>query len=300
VTFVIAEPPQNADTVDVSIVFGPVQSRRFGRSLGINHLPRKECSYSCVYCQLGPTLGTSVERRAFCETETIVAEVRAVRKPYDVISFVPDGEPTLDLNLGAHIAAVKQFGAPVAVITNGSLLWMESVRRDLDLADIVSIEIDAVDEAIWRRIDRPSPALSFHLVLDGIRALARERRGKLWTQTMLVRGERGDRFDDLENVAAFIGEITPDRICISVPTRPPADPAIRAADGVRLARALELLPTAELMTHDPGTACVQSTDELLAVLAVHPLREETVEPDLIDERRIRRIAHAGEMFLTLR
>lgn len=284
----------------MSIVFGPVQSRRFGRSLGINHLPRKECSYSCVYCQLGSTARTSIERRAFCETEAIVEGVRAVRKPYDVISFVPDGEPTLDLNLGAHIAAVKQFGAPVAVITNGSLLWMESVRHDLEQADIVSIEIDAVDERVWRRIDRPSPALSIDLVIDGIRAFARERRGKLWTQTMLVRGESGDGFDDLENVAAFIGEIAPDRVCISVPTRPPADLAIHAADGLRLARALELLPTAELMTHDPGAACVQTTDELLSVLAVHPLRAETVEPDLIDESRIRRIEHAGDVFLTLR
>jgi wyosine [tRNA(Phe)-imidazoG37] synthetase (radical SAM superfamily) len=283
----------------VSIVFGPVQSRRFGRSLGINHLPRKECSYSCVYCQLGPTPRTSMERRAFCDTEAIVEEVRAVRKPYDVISFVPDGEPTLDVNLGAHIKAVRPFGAPVAVITNGSLLWMESVRRDLDDADIVSIEVDAVDDRIWRRIDRPSAALSIDLVLDGIRKFANERRGKLWTQTMLVRGDAAG-FDDLENVAAFIGEIAPDRVCISIPTRPPADPAIHAADGVRLARALELLPAAELMTHDPGAASVQSADELLAVLAVHPLREETVEPSLIDERRIRRIAHAGDTFLTLR
>jgi wyosine [tRNA(Phe)-imidazoG37] synthetase (radical SAM superfamily) len=282
----------------VSIVFGPVQSRRFGRSLGINHLPRKECTYSCVYCQLGPTLRTSLRRRAFCDTAAIVEAVRRAGKPYDVISFVPDGEPTLDLHLGTHIRAVKQFGAPVAVITNGSLLWMESVRRDLDAADIVSIEVDAVDERAWRRIDRPAAALSIGVVLDGIRTFARERRAKLWTQTMLVEG-RG-RFDDLENVAAFIREIEPDRVCISVPTRPPATPGIRAADGIRLARALELLPNAELMTEDPGAACVQTTDELLAVLAVHPLREETVDHALIDESRIRRIPHASSTFLTLR
>jgi wyosine [tRNA(Phe)-imidazoG37] synthetase (radical SAM superfamily) len=287
----------------MSLVFGPVQSRRFGRSIGINHLPRKVCTYSCVYCQLGMTARTSIERCAFYETAAIVEAVCSVRQAYDVISFVPDGEPTLDLNLGAHIRAVKSVGVPVAVITNGSLLWMESVRHDLEAADIVSIEIDAVDARVWKRIDRPSPALSIERILDGVRTFARERRGRLWTQTMLVRSDvAGDResFDDLENVAAFIREIAPDRICISVPTRPPASEAIQAADGAQLARALELLPTAELMIEDPGAACVETVDQLLAVLAVHPLREETVDRSLIDESRVRRIPHAGTTFLALR
>ncbi len=278
----------------MSLVFGPIHSRRFGRSLGINHVPLKACTYSCVYCQLGATARTSVERREFCDTDAIVDAVRSVTKPYDVISFVPDGEPTLDLHLGAHIRAVKPFGV-VAVITNGSLLWDENVRRDLDAADIVSIEVDAVDERVWQRIDRPSPALSIGRVLDGIRAFAREYRGALWTQTMLL-----DGFDDLDNVAAFLREIEPDRVCLSVPTRPPGERDVRAANGATLARALELIPSAELMTHDRGAACVSTTEELLAVLAVHPLREDTVDHALIDESRVRRVSHAGTTFLALR
>jgi wyosine [tRNA(Phe)-imidazoG37] synthetase (radical SAM superfamily) len=295
VTAVIAQGPPFPHAAGVSIVFGPIQSRRFGRSLGINHVPKKACTYSCVYCQLGPTSRTSIERRPFVDTGFIVDAVRKVDKPYDVISFVPDGEPTLDVNLGAHIRAVKAFGVPVAVITNGSLLSDERVRRDLDAADIVSIEIDAVDERAWQRIDRPSPALSLKTVLDGIRTFAREYRGKLWTQTMLL-----DGYDDLENVAAFLKEIEPDRVCLSVPTRPPGERAIRAAGGIQLARALELIPRAELMTDDPGAADVHTTAELLAVLAVHPLREDKVDPALIDERRVRRVDHAGTSFLTLR
>lgn len=282
------------DTGEVSIVFGPIHSRRFGRSLGVNHVPLKTCTYSCVYCQLGPTPRTSVERRPFVSTDAIVAAVAEVRKPYDVISFVPDGEPALDANLGAHIRAVRTFGAPVAVITNGSLLWIESVRRDLDDADVVSIEIDAVDERAWKRIDRPSPELDLARVLEGIRIFARERRCALWTQTMLI-----DGIDDLDNVAAFVRELEPDRVCISVPTRPPASAHIRAAGGIQLARALELIPNAELMTHEPGAAAVRTKDELLAVLAVHPLREDTVDPSLIDDREIRRVPHAGTTFLTL-
>jgi len=295
VTAVIVVWAADGHPAAVSIVFGPIQSRRFGRSLGVNHVPHKACTYSCVYCQLGPTARTSIARRAFVETAAIVDAIRAVSKPYDVISFVPDGEPTLDVNLGKHIRAAKAFGVPVAVITNGSLLWEVSVRGDLDAADIVSIEIDAVDERIWQRIDRPSPALSMALVLDGIRTFAREYRGRLWTQTMLL-----DGYDDLENVAAFLREIEPDRVCVSVPTRPPGGRHVRAADGVQLACALELIPNAELMTEDPGAADVHSAEELLAVLAVHPLREDKVDRALIDETRVRRVEHAGTTFLTLR
>lgn len=279
----------------MSLVFGPIHSRRFGRSLGINHVPHKTCTYSCVYCQLGPTPRTSIERRHFCETDAIVEALRAVRQPYDVISFVPDGEPTIDIDLGSHIRAVRELGVPVAVITNGSLLWNEDVRRDLDAADIVSVEIDAVDDWMWRRIDRPSSALASEVVLNGIRTFARERRAKLWTQTMLL-----DAYDDLENIARFITEIAPDRVCISVPTRPPGGASVGGADGVRLARAMELIPNAELMTHEPGSAFVTTVDELLDVLAVHPLREDRIDPSLIDERRVKRVTHSGTTFLALR
>jgi wyosine [tRNA(Phe)-imidazoG37] synthetase (radical SAM superfamily) len=134
----------------MSLVFGPIASRRFGRSLGINHLQGKACSYSCIYCQVGPTARTTIARSAFAPTDAIVDAVRAVKQPYDVISFVPDGEPTLDINLGAHIRAVRPFGVPVAVITNGSLLWDAAVRDAVNAADIVSVEIDAVTERAWR------------------------------------------------------------------------------------------------------------------------------------------------------
>jgi wyosine [tRNA(Phe)-imidazoG37] synthetase (radical SAM superfamily) len=281
----------------VSIVFGPIDSRRFGRSLGINHIPLKHCTYSCVYCQLGPTPRTSIERRAFYDTATVVraVEEKCDGAPFDVISFVPDGEPTLDLNLGSHIRAVKHFGYPVAVITNGSLLWREDVRSELAAADIVSVEVDAVSDRVWRRMDRPARGLSITRVLAGIRLFADEYEGQLWTQTMLL-----DGFDDLSNVAATLGALQPERICLSVPTRPPTEAGVRAADGAVLARALELIPAGELMTRDPGSASVRTTEELLAVLAVHPIREDTVDRALIDDRRMRRVEHAGTTFLCVR
>ena len=123
-------------------VFGPVPSRRLGRSLGINNVPPKKCSYSCVYCQLGDTIEKRTERGTFCDPEALVTcvsrEVERLRsrgEPIDYLTVVPDGEPTLDLNLGRVLRALTPLGIPIAVITNGSLLWREEVRADLANAD---------------------------------------------------------------------------------------------------------------------------------------------------------------------
>ena len=252
----------------MSIAFGPIVSRRFGRSLGVNHLPSKHCTCSCVYCQLGPTPRTSIERRVFYSTDEIAdaVEQRARGQQFDVISFVPEGEPTLDIHLGAHIRAVKHLGK-IVVITNGSLLFDPGVRRDLAEADLVSIEVDAIDDVMWKRIDRPCPVLSLELVLEGMRTFAREFKGELWTQTMLVDGYESD-------VSAFVRELAPQRACDARPTRP-----------------CEVRPTGEA-DGDLKDAPVHTAEELLAVLAVHPIREEAVPPalvaELIDAGAIRR------------
>jgi wyosine [tRNA(Phe)-imidazoG37] synthetase (radical SAM superfamily) len=266
----------------VSIAFGPIVSRRFGRSLGVNHLPDKYCTYSCVYCQLGPTRRTTLERRAFYSTEEVATAVeeRARGREFDVISFVPDGEPTLDINLGAHIRAVKHLGR-TAVITNGSLLWDPDVRRDLAEADIVSIEVDAIEERTWQRIDRPCPTLSLDIVLHGIDTFARQYTGELWTQTMLLDGLESD-------VSSFVTDLAPGRACLSIPTRPSG---VRPASPEVIARASASMPFAEVIG-DVKDAPVHTAEELLAVLAVHPIREDAVPAEivtqLIDEGAIKR------------
>lgn len=129
-------------------VFGPVPSRRLGRSLGVNNIPFKHCSYSCIYCQLGWTDKLTIERRKFFDRQLIFEEVRRRLEEtgeVDYITFVPDGEPTLDVNLGSEIELLKGLGR-VAVITNSSLLFREDVRADLLKADLVSLKIDAAEE----------------------------------------------------------------------------------------------------------------------------------------------------------
>ena len=145
-----------------ALVFGPVPSRRLGRSLGINNIPPKVCSYSCVYCQLRRTPRIQVKREAFYDPDELVRavrdrvnELRSKGERIDYLTFIPDGEPTLDLNLGKEISALKDLGIPIAVITNASLIFREEVQEELSQADWVSLKVDAAREATWKRINRP-------------------------------------------------------------------------------------------------------------------------------------------------
>ncbi|RLF19159.1 MAG: radical SAM protein, partial [Thermoprotei archaeon] len=169
-----------------SLVFGPVKSRRLGSSLGVNNIPYKFCTYSCVYCQLGATRSLTTQRRSFYKPEEIVRQVeeflRKAQVKVDYVSFVPDGEPTLDVNLKIEIEMLKErVGKPIAVLTNSSLLWMEDVRSSLYEADFVSIKVDSVSEDVWRRVNRPHSSLKLERILEGILEFSRSYRGKLVT-----------------------------------------------------------------------------------------------------------------------
>lgn len=271
------------------IAFGPVPSRRLGRSLGINNIPPKNCSYSCVYCQVGRTLQMRVERRVFYEPEEIVAAVRAkvaqtarTQEPVDYLAFVSDGEPTLDLHLGREIDLLKPLGLPIAVITNASLLWREDVRQDLMAADWVSLKVDAVDEPIWRRVSRPHGRLQLASVLDGALEFAKVYPGTLVTETMLVAGVNEGE-EHLGEMASFLARLRPSTAYLAIPTRPPAEEWTRAPDEVALNRAYQILSQkvdrVETLTGYEGDAFAFTgdlEDDLLSITAVHPMREEAV------------------------
>ncbi len=210
----------------MDIVFGPVVSRRLGLSLGVNNIFYKYCTYTCVYCQAGRTTRLTLERRAFYEPSCVVREVVAAvsrLERLDYVTFVPDGEPTLDVNLGAEIGGVKEeAGIRVAVISNSSLLWRPDVREDLSQADYVSVKVDAVGKGAWRRVNRPHGDLKLDDVLRGILEFSGEFEGTLTTETMLVRGVN-DSPEDVERVACFLREVNPDKAYIAVPVRPPAE-----------------------------------------------------------------------------
>jgi len=161
-----------------SVVYGPVPSRRLGHSMGVNNIPPKTCSYSCIYCQLGNTINMQVERQAYYKPEEIaqavkkklaqkLAQVRERKEPIDYLTFVSDGEPTLDSNLGKEIELLNSLDIKTAVITNASLIWREDVRQDLQKADWVSLKVDTVNKEVWHKIDRPHKSLNLEEILDG-------------------------------------------------------------------------------------------------------------------------------------
>jgi wyosine [tRNA(Phe)-imidazoG37] synthetase (radical SAM superfamily) len=156
------------------IAFGPVPSRRLGQSLGINNIPPKVYTYSCVYCQLGRTIKMQVGQSAFYEPGDITRAVQdkvkkatEVGESIDYLTFVSDGEPSLDLNLGREIELLRPLGIKIAVITNSSLIGREDVRENLMQADWVSLKMDSVREEIWRRINQPYGTLRLNSILDG-------------------------------------------------------------------------------------------------------------------------------------
>jgi wyosine [tRNA(Phe)-imidazoG37] synthetase (radical SAM superfamily) len=271
------------------IAFGPVPSRRLGQSLGVNNIPPKICTYACVYCQLGRTIKMRVERQAFYEPREILRAVRGkVKKareagePIDYLTFVPDGEPTLDLNLGREIELLRPLGIKIAVISNASLIWHEGVRQALMKTDWVSLKVDAVREEVWHRLDRPHRSLQLALIMDGMLEFANAYQGELVTETMLVQGVN-DGDDHLWEVCDFLARLRPARAYVSIPTRPPAEGWVRAPDEKVINRAYQIfsqrVEQVEYLIGYEGNAFAFTGNvekDLLSITAVHPMREEAV------------------------
>ena len=273
----------------MSIAFGPVPSRRLGRSLGINNIPPKSCSYSCLYCQVGATRGKMIEPQDFYVPEDIYRQVskqlhkaHSSKEPVDYLTFVPDGEPTLDINLGRAIELLRPLNIPIAVISNASLLWREEVRCALKKADWVSVKVDSVVESIWRQLNRPHELLQLHDILDGIRMFAKQFQGELVTETMLIKGIN-DQQDGLVGVADFLHEVGVSKAYLAIPTRPTAEAGIRRPNEHTVNHAYQILagklPHVEYLIGYEGDAFAFTGDvrqDLLSITAVHPMRESAI------------------------
>lgn len=271
------------------IAYGPVPSRRLGRSLGINNIPPKVCSYSCIYCQLGKTLSMRSDRSVFYAPEEIcrvveehVLKARRKNEHIDYLTFVPDGEPTLDVNLGREIELIQPLGIKIAIISNASLMWREDVRSDLLDADWVSLKVDALSEGLWREVNRPHGSLKRDIILEGMNEFAKAFEGELATETMLIKG-LNDSAEEVENVAEFLVDLNPDKAYIAIPTRPPAEKWVKPADERAINRAYQIfderLRSVEYLIGYEGDAFALTgnvDDDLLSITSVHPMREEGV------------------------
>jgi wyosine [tRNA(Phe)-imidazoG37] synthetase (radical SAM superfamily) len=272
------------------IVFGPIPSRRLGRSLGVNNIPFKYCTYSCVYCQLGLTNSMIAFNRDFYTPKQILKAVKdklekliAAHEKADYITFVPDGEPTLDINLGSTIEKLKKLGIKIAVITNSSLLFDKNIRNELKNADWVSLKIDSVKPDIWKKINRPHGCLKLEAIIDGMKTFASEYKGNLVTETMLVKNIN-DSPDSICSTAETVKEINPGKAYLLIPTRPPAVENVSAPDEDVLNSAYQIFTASnidtELIIHYEGDEFTYSSDtekELLSILAVHPMRIDSIK-----------------------
>jgi wyosine [tRNA(Phe)-imidazoG37] synthetase (radical SAM superfamily) len=259
-------------------IFGPVPSRRLGRSLGVDPIPFKTCCYDCVYCQLGRTTNLTGERKAYVAATTLIGELEAWLardETADYITLSGSGEPTLSTEIGEVIAwAQAHTQIPVAVLTNGGLLWRADVRWQVAKADLLIPSLDAATEDVFRRVNRPAPGLELAEVINGLVAARSECRGQIWLEVMLVAG-LNDSDEHLRALRDAIDRIGPQRVQVNTVVRPGAEPIAQAVSQDVLDRARQLLgPSAEVVvprSEHPGSyAPTSGVRDVLALLHRRP------------------------------
>lgn len=275
----------------MKFVFGPVPSRRLGRSLGVDPIPLKTCNWNCVYCQLGRTAPLTGERGNYASAGLIVQEVRTALDAHrsgeiDWVTFVGSGEPALHESLGWMIRQVKAMtDIPVAVITNGSLLYRPEVREELSAADAVLPSLDAGTDSVFRTVNRPHPAFTFERLINGLVEFRHGYCGRLWLEVMLVK-DLNDGEAAMKDLAALLSRIEPDEVHISLPLRPPAEPWVEPADEAGLARAKSILGTiARILPPIPEIVNLPHSEDLvdavIGVISRHPMEEEELARRLV-------------------
>ena len=268
----------------MKFVFGPVPSRRLGQSLGIDPIPLKTCNWNCVYCQLGRTVPLTNERREYVPTKDVLVEVDQVLNSHangeiDWVTFVGSGEPTLHTHIGKMIRHVKNITTlPVAVITNGSLLYLAEVREALSAADAILPTLDAGNARLYRQINRPHPDVSFERLVDGLVAFRQAYHGKLWVEVMLVRG-LNDTEDALREIAVILERVQPDAVHLNLPTRPPVETWVQPPSEEGLIRALAILGEIAHVVHPAEgsfnlSGFDQVVDAIVSIITRHPMCED--------------------------
>ena len=258
-------------------LFGPVPSRRFGRSLGVDLTPLKTCSFNCLFCQLGPTPRTTLERREYVPVESVKDEIRRWRDAggtADYATLSGSGEPTLHSGFGDVLRLLKaELPCPAVLLTNGSLLYLPEVRAAAAEADVAKLSLSAWDDDSFRQINRPHPDLDFHRSVAGMREFRQAFSGRIWLEVFLIAG-LNDAPGQVERIAALAAAIAPDKIHLNTAVRPPAESAVRPVNPERLAELAELFrPRAEVIadfTARPGSGVAVNETAILEMLRRRP------------------------------
>jgi len=229
-------------------IYGPVQSRRLGLSLGVSLTPHKVCDFDCLYCQLGRTTKLSGARDEYVKIADILEELKSwflnnpeEAKALSYVTLAGSGEPTLNLRIGELISEIKKLApVKVAVITNASLLNDFSVRNALLAADLIVPSLDAVVPEVFLALNRPSPDIKLEDIIAGLIALRREYRGQIWLEVMLVKGVNDDiRY--IKRLKEAVERINPDKIQLNSPVRSTSENDVLPVNKAKLGKIKELL-----------------------------------------------------------
>lgn len=233
---------------DMKYIYGAVKSRRLGLSLGLSLTPYKVCDFDCIYCQLGKTEHPTMERKEHISITGILDELRlwirnntGAAPALNYITISGSGEPTLNIKIGQLIEEVKKITAiPVAVITNASLLGDKDVRAQLLGADLIVPSLDSVIPEIFEKIDRPHPDVNIEEIINGLIALRKEFRGKIWLEVMVVKGVN-DKLPQVKKLKSVVDKINPDKIQLNSPVRTAVDKNVLPVDDKKLEKFREIL-----------------------------------------------------------
>jgi len=205
-------------------IFGPVPSRRLGRSLGVDLVPFKTCSYDCIYCQLGGTTNKTIQRKEWAPIDIVMDQLKEkLNSRPDYITLSGSGEPTLFSRLEELISRIKDItDIPVAVLTNGSLLWLPEVRKALKSADMVVPSLDAGSSQIFQYVNRPHQDITFSKMLQGLVEFRKDYNGQYWLEVFLLAGVTTPEME-INKLKTCINAICPDKVQVNTVTRPPAE-----------------------------------------------------------------------------
>lgn len=301
-------------------LFGPVPSRRFRRSPGIDVTPHKTCSLDCLFCQLGHTTNHTTQVAEYVPASEIASELEqwlSLGKSADYLTFAGSGEPTLYAGLGALIEFLRHRSPiPIAVLSNGTLLFEPSVRAAITGADVVKVSCSAWDEPSFRRLNRPSGGITFEKLVQGITQFRDEFRGQLWLEVMIIEGVNSNP-DAIGKLAAQARAFRAERIHLNTCVRPPADPGLCACSNGFLQSLLpQFGPTAEVIAdYSVNLISTQSieeqtivdllkrrpctADQMAASLGVHPNELAKHLGALIQSHRIKVVSEQNNSYYVI-
>ena len=303
-------------------IYGPVPSRRLGFSLGIDIIPFKTCTFDCIYCQLGPTTRKTVKRKKYFSPKKILSAIKKTLSSgqrIDYITFSGSGEPSLNSDIGNLIREIKEITSiPVAVLTNGSLLSRERVRKDLSAADLVVPSLDAAAQKAFVKTNRPHSSLKLGEIIEGLEKFRHEFKGSIWLEIMLVKGVN-DSPPHLRRLKDAVAKIKPEKIHLNTVVRPPTEKFARPLSQRELERIKKYFgEKAEIIAEfDKKAQKLSSEDLKKAILSIIQRRPVTLSDIsaslgahknevikylnfLLEEGKIQRTSHKGLKYYELR